>query len=73
MSSMLNHEGKISSTYGSPMLYTNGFEPSAGHRFGSLNSLVSHITSYITWGSLTGWVSGHGPVLSKDPLLGYAT
>jgi hypothetical protein len=55
------------------MLYTNGFDPSTGQRFGSLNSVVSHITSYITWGNLTGWLSGQGPVVSKEPFAGYAT
>ena len=40
---------------------------------GSLNSRVSHITSYMTCGSLTGWLAGHGPEDSKLPLSGYAT
>jgi hypothetical protein len=64
---------KVCKTYRSPILYTNGFEPFTSHRSLSLNSLVSHITLYITWGSRTRWASRQGPVLSKDPLLGYTT
>ena len=55
------------------MLYTKGWDPSSGQMSGSLNSLVSHMTSYITCGSLTGWLAGQGPELSKLPLSGYAT
>jgi hypothetical protein len=60
-------------TYASPILYKNGCRPSSGHRLLSLNARVSHMTSYMTWGILTGCDAGQGPLLSKVPLSGYAT
>ena len=39
-------------TYASPIEYTNGWYP-VSHS-SRLNSRVSHIISYISWGSLTG-------------------
>jgi hypothetical protein len=59
--------------YPSPMEYTKGWEPSSGQMLLSLNSVVSHMTSYINCGILTGCDAGQGPPDSKDPLAGYAT
>lgn len=60
-------------TYGSPVEYTKGWLPSSGQMFGSLNGVVSHMTSYMSCGRRTGCVDGQGPVDSKEPELGYAT
>lgn len=58
----------VARTYPRFMEYTNGSEPSVGHKFLSANLLTSHITSYMTCGSLTGWVEGHAPPpLAPDP------
>jgi hypothetical protein len=53
--------------YPSPMLRTNGCEPSAGHWDLSLKEDVSQTTSNISYGSLTGWVEGQAPLVSKVP------
>lgn len=52
------HSGRKS--YGSPILKTNGWEPSLGHNDASLNGRVSQMISMNNTGSLTGCVSGHG-------------
>lgn len=57
-------------THASPVEYTKGWLPSSGQSPGSLNGVVSHMTSYITWGRRTGCVDGQAPVDSKDPVLG---
>lgn len=55
--------------YPSPIEYTRGC-PFSGQMLLSLNGLVSHITSYINCGKRTGWLAGHGPVDSKEPVWG---
>ncbi len=42
------------------MLYTKA-GPEVGHWFLSEKLVTFHMSSYITWGSLTGWVLGQLP------------
>jgi hypothetical protein len=42
------------------MLYMKA-GPESGQMLLSVNLLTSHISSYMTWGSLTGWLDGQAP------------
>ncbi len=49
------------------MLYTKA-GPEAGHWLLSEKLVTFHMSSYITWGSLTGWVLGQlPPPLAPEP------
>jgi hypothetical protein len=72
-SSALHRNVWTNQAYLSPMEYTKGWEPSSGQMLLSLKSVVSHMTSYINCGILSGCDAGQGPPDSKDPLAGYAT
>ena len=52
--------GQIIEAYPRFMLYTKA-GPEAGQRLLSEKLVTFHMSSYITWGSLTGWVLGQLP------------